>query len=351
MGGVDLVLTVPPIFQVLWVGGRTLTASPGAQRRRFLCSANQRHSSQHAIRLWGVSLVMKRIRLPNALLIIWLFLFYNIERLSDSINISQVAYVFVPAVALLMLLYAPLHKTNVWLVAGAAAAAFLALEAWLGNGLGVPLPLVVTQVTAIVVTLFLARRVSGGVTEFENAVVNMTLGHVAERRTRQGEIYREVQRARVYHRPLMLVAIRADDASVRVALDRMVQEAQQTMMRQYVLAGVSKVLSDELDDYNIVAKRRDHFLIVLPEMTPEKVPHLVGRLKKVVTDRLGVTIKVGTAALSRDVTTFESLVQRAVSAMEEPEASARRAPSGSALVFDGVGVQENANGHGDRQST
>lgn len=294
---------------------------------------------------------MKRIRLPVAFLIIWLFLFYNVERLSKPINISQVAYTFLPAAAALMLLYPPLHKANVWLVSGAATAAFLALEAWFGNGLDVPLPLVVTQVAAILVTLLLARRVSAGVTEFEHAVVNMTLGHFAERRTRQGEIYREVQRARVYHRPLMLVALRADDASIRVALDRMVQEAQQSMMRQYVLAGVSKVLSDELDDYNIVAKRRDHFLVVLPEMTPEKAPLVVSRLKKTVSERLGVTLKVGMASLTKEVTTFESLVQRAVTDMDDPPpAAAGWTPLPAALAFDGAVVQESSNGHGDRQS-
>jgi GGDEF domain-containing protein len=295
---------------------------------------------------------MKRIRLPVACLVLWLFLFYNIERLSKPINISQVAYIFLPTAAALMLLYPPLHKVNAWLVLSVSSVTFLVLEAWLGNGLGVPLPLVVTQVCAIVVTLLLARRVSASVTEFEHAVVNMTFGHFTERRTRQGEIYREVQRARVHHRPLMLVAIKADDTSMQVALDRMVQEAQQAMMKQYVLTGVSKVLSDELDDYNIVAKRHDHFLIVLPEMTPEKLPNLLSRLKKAAGERIGVTLKVGAASLSRDVTTFEGLVQRAVGAMEEMPAAVPWSPRlAASLAVDGVSVQEQPHGHGDRQST
>jgi hypothetical protein len=293
---------------------------------------------------------MKRIRFPVALLIIWLFAFYNIERLSKHIDISQIAYMFVPLVAVLTLAYQPLQRVNVWLLTGAATVAFLGLEAWLGNGLGVGLPIVVTQVCALVVTVLLARRVGLGVADFENAVVNMTLGHFAERRTRQGEIYREVQRARVYHRPLMLVALRADEASVEVALDQVVREAQQAMMKQYVLAGVSKVLSDELDDYNIVAKRREHFLIVLPEMTPEKLPNVVNRLKKIVADRMGVTLKVGTAALSREVTTFEGLVQRAMSEIEDERLPANWPQRPAALAFDGVGLQEGAHGPADRQS-
>jgi hypothetical protein len=122
------------------------------------------------------------------------------------------------------------------------------------------------------------------------------------------------------------------------------------MMRQYVLAGVSKVLSDELDDYNIIAKRRDHFLVVLPEMTPEKLPGLANRLKKAVVERLGVSVKIGSAALSRDVTTFESLVQKAVGEMDESHPAMPWPGRPTPLAFDSVGVQENSNGHGDPQS-
>jgi GGDEF domain-containing protein len=292
---------------------------------------------------------MKRIRLPVAVLIMGLFLFYSIERVSKSVNISQVAYIFLPAAAALMLLVPALHKVNVWLVLGLASGAFLALEAWLGNGLGVGLPLLVTQVVAIVGTLLLARRVSMGVHEFEHSVVNISLGHFAERRTRQGEIYREVQRARAHHRPLMLVALKADEASVQVALDRMVQEAQQAMIKQYVQAGISKVLSDELDDYNIVARRRDHFILVLPEMTSDKLPGLLSRLRKVVTERTGVTLKMGTASLSKDLTTFDGLIERAVETMEAEEAPARPARP-TTLAFDSGPLAEGKNERGDSQS-
>ncbi|MBL8058809.1 MAG: hypothetical protein JNK29_19040 [Anaerolineales bacterium] len=292
---------------------------------------------------------MKRIRLPVAFLIIWLFVFYNLERFSKPINISQVAYIFVPVAAALMLLVPALLRMNLWLVGAAATGLFLALEAWLGNGLDVGLPLLVTPVVAILVTLWLAHRVSQGVNDFEHSVVNITLGHFTERRTRQGEIYREVQRARAHHRPLMLVALKADEVSVEVALNRMVQEAQQAMVKQYVQAGIAKVLSDELDDYNIVARRRDHFLLLLPEMTPDKLPGLMGRLKKVVTERTGISLKVGAASLTRELTTFDGLVEHAVQTMEAEEPAPRLAHP-TPLAFDSGPLTEGANERSDSQS-
>jgi GGDEF domain-containing protein len=253
---------------------------------------------------------MKRIRLPVSGLIVWLFAFYNIERLSSFINLSQVAYVLVPVAAVALLLSPQLRKINLWIYAALATGVFLSCELWLGYGLA-DIPILLTEVFILLVTIVLARMVSDGVTEFELSVINITLGQLGERRSRQGEMYREVKRARVHQRPLAVMAVRADDSSVEMSLDRMVREAQQAMVRQYVLASVSKALYDELEEYNIIAKRNDHFLVLLPETAPEKLPELIKRVRRAVTDRVGVSVHIGTATLSKDLTTFDALVDKA----------------------------------------
>jgi GTP cyclohydrolase III len=138
--------------------------------------------------------------------------------------------------------------------------------------------------------------------------------------TGQGEMYREVRRARHHQRPLALMAIGVEEESVQVALDRMVQEVQQAMMRQYVLSDVSKTLCKELEDYNIIAQRNHHFLALMPEMTPAKLTDLIERLRKTVFEQVGVTLKIGTASFPDDAVTFESLVEKAVEEMRvKPE--------------------------------
>jgi GGDEF domain-containing protein len=91
----------------------------------------------------------------------------------------------------------------------------------------------------------------------------------------------------------------------------MVQEAQQAMMKQYVLSGVSKTLCNELEDYDIIAKRNDHFLVLLPEATPDRLPDLIKQLRKAVSERVGVTLQIGTASLPENAITFEGLVEKA----------------------------------------
>jgi GGDEF domain-containing protein len=264
---------------------------------------------------------MRRLRFLVAILIIWLFLFYNIERLSKPININRVAYIFVPIMAILTILVPRLRKVSLGVLLVVPIPIFLVFKAWLGYLVwGTAIPLTVTEICVIALTTILARRVSNGLREFESAIANITIGQVGKLpepfSTGQGEMYREVRRARHHQRPLTLMAIGIEEGSIQIALDRMVQEVQQAMMKQYMLSGVSKILCDELADYNIIAQRNDHFLALLPEVTPEKLTDLIERLRGAVSERVGVALQIGVASFPEDAVTFESLVEKAVEEMD-----------------------------------
>ena len=264
---------------------------------------------------------MKRMRFLIAVLIIWLFVFYNIERLSEPINITRVAYILVPFMAVLTILVSRLRRVLLGVLLVGPIPIVLGLRAWLRYGIwGTAIPLTVTEICVITLTTILARWVSNGLSEFESAIANITIGQVGKLpepfSTGQGQMYREVRRARHYQRPLTLMAVGVEEESVRVALDRMVQEVQRAMMKQYVLSGVSKTLCNELADYNIIAQRNDHFLALLPEVKPEKLTDLIERLRRAVSERVGVTLQIGTASFPEDAMTFESLVEKAVGEMD-----------------------------------
>jgi GGDEF domain-containing protein len=95
-----------------------------------------------------------------------------------------------------------------------------------------------------------------------------------------------------------------------------VQAAQLTLMKQYAVSGVSKVLCEELEDCNVVVQSNGHFLIGLPEVTPEQLPTLMERLRQLVSEQVGVSLKIGTASLPQDGLTFEGLQNKAIKDME-----------------------------------
>ena len=264
---------------------------------------------------------MKRMRFLVSALIIWLFLFYNIERLSRPIDISSIAYTLVPIVAALTIVVSPLRRVPLWLILVLPIPIFLVFKAWLGHRVwGTALPLTVTEICAMALTTILARWVSNGLWEFESAIAHITIGQVGklpESFSTGREMYREVRRARHHQRPLTLLAVGVEEESIQIALDRMVQEVQRAMMKQYVLSGVAKTLCAELEDYNVIAQQNNHFLALLPEVTPEKLAGLIGRLRKAVSEQVGVNLQIGTASFPEDAVTFESLVEKAVEEMDE----------------------------------
>ena len=274
---------------------------------------------------------MKRMRFVVAIMIVWLFLFYNIERISPSINLTDVAYTFTPVLVAVVMLIPRLRRMPLWLLLVLVTLVFLIVKTWIRSQIwGTYLFLTVTEACAIALTTIMARSVSMAVSEFESAVSHISIGPVDQlpesSSTGQAKIYQEVRRARNYERPLTLMAIGVEDKSIDVALDRMVQQVQHAMLKQYALSGVAKALCSELQDYNTIAQSNDHFLVVLPEVTRDKLPELSERLRKSVAEQVGVNLKIGVACLPGDAPTFEGLVERAIQAMEvesqpQPKAS------------------------------
>lgn len=296
---------------------------------------------------------MQRIRIPVSLLIIWLFVFYNLERISRLIDLTQVAYVAVPVVATLMLLIPRFGQANFIINTAVAACLFVVAETvWLVAVRQWPqsfdAAMLLVEVAALTLTMWLTRQVSLGMREFESAVVNITLGQVGERRSRQGEMYREVKRARDHQRPLNLIAIRADESAMPATIDRMVKEAQAAMIHQYVVASLSKTLSDELDDYNLIARSRDYLLVMLPEVSPERLDEVTKRLRRVVSEKVGVPLHVGVASMSDDIRTLEALVQQAEAEMlAETETSKTKALTSRVTtpLAKPLAIADSANGH------
>jgi len=202
--------------------------------------------------------------------------------------------------------------------------AFLVLKVSLeGHVWGATLPLTVTEACAIALTVILARRVSIKVNEFERAVGHIVIGEAnnlsSPFSTSQVEMYQELRRARRYHRPLAMMSIGIKDESMQVALDRMVQEVQQAMMKRYVVSDVVKTLCDKLDDHDIIAHSNGNFLVLLPEVTPEELERLTDNLRDEVSRQVGVVLQIGAASFPDDAVTFDSLVEKAVREMGQEQ--------------------------------
>ncbi len=264
---------------------------------------------------------MRQIRFRATILTGWLVFFYSIERLIDPVGITDVAYAVVFIVALFILVAPRWSRGPQWVIIAIPVLVFLALKSWTGSSvLGTGTLLTIAEVGAIVITILLARWVSSAIGEFEDVIAHITLGRPGQAAEPsspgQSSIYREVWRARNHERPLTLMAVAVEEKSMQLALDRMVQEAKVMLTKQYALSGVSRVLCEDLEDCSVVVLDNGHFLIGLPEVTPEQLPSLTERLRQLVSEQVGVSLRIGAASLPQDGYTFEGLQDKAIKDME-----------------------------------
>jgi GGDEF domain-containing protein len=277
---------------------------------------------------------MRRLRLWTIILIAWLLFIVNIEqsgeqflyigRSSENNFLTWYSYIFIAAVALLSLMVPTLRKPQLRVTLPAVVVSFFAAKLYFMQGHLWAIEDVlraITEFSAIVLTLLLARQLTRALDEFEDAVAAITIPKVGKSvedafSAGQGEMYREVRRARQYNRPLALLALRVEGEPSGAVLPQMIKEAQAAMLDELVLAGVAGVLCDELRDYDIIGRHAGCFLILLPEITKEDVPNVIVRLRNTVSERTMVKLEVGAATFPGNALTFEGLVQQAIQQIE-----------------------------------
>lgn len=227
---------------------------------------------------------MTELRYRSLIFFGWCFLFYNIERLHEPINIASFVYVFASAAASLIIGVPRLQQSRpapllVWLLG-----LQLVLTVCLGLSLGgVRLPLTVTELVATGVTVLLAHGIGSALQEFQEAVLRLTVHPRVQSRPFEGgqeDMYRELRRSRYYRRPLAVVAMTPAKDSLRASIPRMIREAQRDAIMQYTNARLGEVLSSALKDCDILTlDRKGRFIVMLPEVGKESIEQVVDRLK------------------------------------------------------------------------
>ncbi|NJD57835.1 MAG: hypothetical protein FIA98_00345 [Anaerolineae bacterium] len=259
---------------------------------------------------------MKQLRVRALVLAIWLIGLYLLAHFSKLISLSPLVYLY--TLVLVVIFFAVPHLSKVkrgWLLA-IPPVTYLSIKGLLGEPLlGIALPTAVIETCSIVFTSLILIWVREPVHEFENAVADLTFGHsqkvIETAEEGQSILYREVRRARNHQRPLAIMAIAINESTIDGSLDRMVKDAQQSILRQFTVTSVSRTLCEKLEDCDIVVQTNNHFVVVLPETKPEDLPGLTERIRKQVADQVGGEIKIGTASLPEDSFTLEGLMDKA----------------------------------------
>jgi GGDEF domain-containing protein len=281
---------------------------------------------------------MFRFRLWLGIFVWWMVVFYNIERVTEPVNIASFVYVLAPLAAGLMILLPRLFKrpTSFFIIfIVLVLVVFFALKMIFGYEiLGSNFAITVTEVASILITLFLTRQISFTVWDFEDTVANLTFRQIGlpprlYETTDTEDLYREVKRSRRFKHPLSLLVVRPDFDLSEIQINRLLLDIQKTFASRYIQARLARLLSEDLRDTDLIVVQDDEFVILLPETEAAGGNLVKERLERTAREKLGIRLRVGQAAFPETAVTLNGLLEVAGRSLESSQPVGDGPASGS----------------------
>jgi len=257
------------------------------------------------------------LRFWFALLCLWLFLLYNVERLYAPINLASFVYPFTAACAVITISFRRVWATRlVWLLV-TAIGLFLLLKLWRGYPIGgMKLPLTIMEGCVITVTISMAVQIGRCISIVEDAARDVLLRHYGPPAVpfeeAQSEMYRELRRARHHQRPVAMVTAVPETGSLKASLNRLLEELQQKAVAAYVNARIAELAARHTKDCDIISNNGQMLLIMLPEATSIEAEQFASQLQEIVKQELGLTLKLGISTFPEEEVTLVGLIEHAI---------------------------------------
>lgn len=271
---------------------------------------------------------MIRIRIWFAALVAWLFALYSVERIHEPINLASFVYLQAAGCAILIIVVRRLERYPAWQFGAAALVCMVVVKSLLGYELlGLQLPLTITELVAIGVTVAFARQIASCIAEFEASAESVAAFEVhcqvEELSTAQQSFYRELRRARQFERRAALLTFKPTDQSLELSYDHLAQEVVHRTLNNYVRHQISTLLSQHSPDCALVAHQKDTLLLMLPEAGQEGAMQTAAVLRDAVRTQLGLELEVGMATFPDQEVTLAGLLERAEKQMQSDHVPAR----------------------------
>lgn len=285
---------------------------------------------------------MSKFRIILIALVSWLFVFFNIERIHEPFNIASFVYVL-SALGIVALMCTPQTSWPKTLsLFGVCFVLLLVLKwQWHYPIVGEALPITITETVALFASFAMAHYLSIHLFRFETGSRDLSLTKAWESTgfdTLQPQMYREVNRARHFERPMSLAFLKANGDSLETAVHAMIQESQRITAQRMARAKVAETIGESLRDCDIVARYRDGFVILLPETDDHEAEAVTASIQQQLQDKMNVDLDIGIASFPHEEVTLTGLLSRAVENIEASKDIAPQPaqPSSQSVVFDQI---------------
>jgi GGDEF domain-containing protein len=274
---------------------------------------------------------MTHLRKSILNLILCLAVFYNIERLNfgqnSVVNIASFVYVLATIAVLFTVRSRKLARVSTFALIATSIGAYLVIGFFIFRKHGfwhhATIYLMISEVTFLSILVWMAHGLTRSMSDFEEAVANITLAGVSHPPQLLEESMKQVQDqmylSRRYDRPLSVVVVECDQESVQVMLNHAVRDVQRAMMSRYVASGMVRVLDGELRRTDLVLQHKEsgRFVLVCPETDAASLSSLIDRIRTAANDSLGVSVSCGIASFPDGALTFDELLNKAEHQLDE----------------------------------
>lgn len=264
---------------------------------------------------------MKQMRWRTILLILWLTLLFNIERLDldggPSFNLASSVYVLALATVCLFLLV-PLSRRQMYVALVTVLGAYALFKALHVTPIfsGVHKYLTITEIVALLITAGLAWLVNQALFDFEGAVEAISLPEGRPQLLAYDKVQErmraEMGRARRHQRPISVAMIDLDPSTFEAALHQAVREAQAAMIARYVQVRLGVFLSKRIRGTDVIAHHTEggRFLLLAPETPADQTNELLKRLAREVEAQMGIRFRYSVADFPNTALTSEELLRK-----------------------------------------
>lgn len=270
---------------------------------------------------------MLHLRAYIGILLLWLVLFFNIERLDEQINFVSFIYLYVPFLAGSVIFFPRLmgrgstgHRR---LFIAVVLAIYLLLKRATGSEiLGGTLPLTITEVSSVLVTVYISHKISLYVHDFEETIANLTFKQIGlpprlYESTDTEDLYRELKRCRRFQHPLSMLIISPKFDPKTHRPKKLLREMQDIFAARYVQARLAKLFSDGLRDTDLVVVQNNKLIALLPETAMEDARIMLENKKNQAKDELGLDFIWGLSGFPENAITLNGLMDFAQGDLEE----------------------------------
>ncbi len=266
---------------------------------------------------------MLRLNQYILFLILWLTLFFNLERLhfqkTEVIDIAGPVYVLTAFVVVLGLVLTQFYSISKFAFELLAAALFVVVKLLDRRPLWDDGYTYVTlfEFLSILITGWLAYEVGHRTSDFLQTVRMFLFADLQDRIVTAQQasplLSREIQTSRRTNHPLTVIVIEPQAQDAAVHLTATAREIQNIFVRRYRLVALARLLTRFIrsTDFALDQSDKGRILFVTPEINRSQVGDVVRRLAEHAHESLNVSLNWGSATFPDQGLTLEELVYQA----------------------------------------